>query len=116
MGNIFYWRGGADDFGAASSWDTYSPDTDDPSGFGIANRPPSATDTAVINAAGSIFGTGSAYELDINTTASISGTTNIATYTIIGESSAGDVSVFSTWHNTSFLAVGNYNFAGSLTI
>jgi hypothetical protein len=63
--NSFFFRGGAGNFGAASSWDTYSPDTNNESGFGVANRPPSSDDYTEIDAGGSLFGNGVAHQLNI---------------------------------------------------
>jgi hypothetical protein len=44
MGAVLFWRGGAGNFSSATSCDAYYPYTDDPSGYGVANQPPSAAD------------------------------------------------------------------------
>ena len=105
MGNAYYWVSGATNFGLASSWS--------PSG-----GPPTASDTANINVAASISGTGAAQNLDIDSTGvTISGplTTTIA-QTRIGATAAGSVAVGSDWNlENGSLSVGA-NYAGALTI
>ena len=105
MGKTYYWVSGATNFGLASSWS--------PSG-----GPPTASDTANINVAASISGTGTAQILNIDSAGvAISGplTTTIA-QTRIGTTAAGSVAVGSDWNlENGSLSVGA-NYAGALTI
>ncbi len=113
---FFYWRGGAGNFGSASSYDASSPDTNDKSGFGVANRSPGPGDFVAVGVSANIFGGGSAGAVDVESSATVSGTTNTTSYFIIGDGGyTGSVTVAGTWHDTGYLAVGNYS-DGSLTI
>ena len=105
MGKTYYWVSGATKFGLASSWS--------PSG-----EPLTASDTANINVAASISGTGTAEILNIDAAGvAISGplTTTIA-QTRIGATAAGSVAVGSDWNlENGSLSVGA-NYDGALTI
>jgi T5SS/PEP-CTERM-associated repeat protein len=105
MAKTYYWFSRATKFGLASSWS--------PSG-----GPPTASDTANINVAASISGTGTAEILNIDAAGvAISGplTTTIA-QTRMGTTAAGSVTVGSDWN----LENGSLNlgatYAGALTI
>jgi T5SS/PEP-CTERM-associated repeat protein len=118
----FFWIGGAGAFDSASNWDAYTPDTDDPSGYGVAIVAPGPADIANIDTDAGLSGSGEVYQVNIYATVTISAplTTTVTAYTIIGPGGpsgpgSGSVTVSSTWHNTSFLAIGNYA-PGSLTI
>ncbi|HME19936.1 MAG TPA: Hint domain-containing protein [Acetobacteraceae bacterium] len=112
----YYWRGGAGDFGLASSWLVEITVMFDPVSFITefvpASSPPGPTDTAVFYATGSVFGSGTADQVSIYAPISISGFTDVVTSTNIENA----VSVSGAWHNTSVLQVGYGYGSGSLTV
>ena len=107
---VFFWRGGTGIFGLASNWDT-----NDPSGYGVANTPPGQNDTAVIGTSGSISGTLTALELGFTANASIaaSTTTKIRNYTTID---GATVTVSASWQNSSINFGVGVNSSGTLNI
>ena len=107
--DTFVWAGGAGNFSLASSWRPASP--------GNVPGPPIAGDTADINSAASLFGSGVAYKLYVNAPVTISSplTTTIGNAAEIGNTAAGSVTVTSMWNEAGYLQVGGA-FNGSLTI
>jgi T5SS/PEP-CTERM-associated repeat protein len=114
MATSFYWRGGAGDFGSPDSWDSYAPNTDDPSGYGVANVAPSSDDFVDVETPADISGSGDASVLYLDSTISISGTTTANT-TIVGVYAAGTVTVTGTWANSGSIVIGS-SYSSSLTV
>ena len=106
MGTTYFWKSGATNFGLASSW---SP----------TGGPPTLADTAAIDVAAAVSGTGAAQFLNFNSTGvTISSplNTTVGINTTIGATAAGSVTVSAAWRlDTPALTVGA-QFKGSLDI